>query len=199
MTHSPIRLFLARHGRTAWNLERRFQGATDIPLDDVGRAQALEIAHALRGRFDTVIASDLSRASETAQIVANALDLQLLALDHDLRERGYGKFEGLTADECAARYPEVWNAPGRDRNFLPPGGEPVEEVGVRVTRGLLRCIETLRGRYKSALVVSHGTALRIFLEQLTGERVTSLANLEYREVVHDGARFALVDHAAAIP
>lgn len=199
MTHFPIRLYLARHGRTAWNLERRFQGTTDIPLDDVGRAQALELAHALRGRFETVFASDLARASETAQIVANALDLKLLALDPDLRERGYGKFEGLTADECAAQYPEVWNAPGRDRNFLPPGGEPVEEVGARVTRGLLRCIERLHGRHQSALVVSHGTALRVFLEQLTGEPVTSLANLEYREVMHDGARFALVEREAPIP
>jgi broad specificity phosphatase PhoE len=191
MTQPAIRLYLARHGRTAWNVERRFQGATDIPLDDVGRAQALELANALRGRFETVIASNLARASETAQIVADAQNLELLALDPDLRERGYGKFEGLTADECAAQYPEVWNAPGRDRNFLPPGGEPVEAVGVRVTRGLLRCIERLRGRHRSALVVSHGTALRIFLEQLTGERVTSLANLEYREVEHDGVRFAV--------
>jgi broad specificity phosphatase PhoE len=191
MTPPPIRLYLARHGRTAWNLERRFQGATDIPLDDMGRAQALELAHALRGRFETVIASDLSRASETAQIVADTQGLKLLALDPDLRERGYGKFEGLTADECAAQYPEVWNAPGRDRNFLPPGGEPIHEVGVRVKRGLLRCIERLRGRHQSALVVSHGTALRIFLEELTEEPVTSLANLEYREVLHDGVRFAL--------
>jgi broad specificity phosphatase PhoE len=198
MTQPPIRLYLARHGRTAWNLERRFQGATDIPLDDVGRAQALELANALRGRFETVIASDLTRASETAQIVADAQGLKLLALDPDLRERGYGKLEGLTAEECAAQYPEVWNAPGRDRNFLPPGGEPVEEVGVRVTRGVLRCIERLRGRHQSALVVSHGTALRIFLEALTGERMTSLANLEYREVVHDGVRFT-VSPMPAIP
>jgi len=199
MTHVPIRLYLARHGRTAWNLERRFQGTTDIPLDDVGRAQALELADALRGRFETVLASNLARASETAQIVANALNLELLARDPDLRERGYGKFEGLTADECAAQYPEVWNDPKRDRNFLPPGGEPVEEVAARVTRGLLRCVERLRGRYQSALVVSHGTALRLFLEQLSGARVTSLANLEYREVVHDGTRFTLVERAPAIP
>lgn len=198
MTQPPIRLYLARHGRTAWNLERRFQGATDIPLDEVGRAQALELANALRGRFEIVIASNLARASETAQIVADAQNLQLLALEPDLRERGYGKFEGLTADECAAQYPEVWNAPGRDRNFLPPGGEPIEEVGVRVKRGLLRCIERLRGRHQSALVVSHGTALRIFLEELTGERMTSLANLEYREVVHDGVRFT-VSPTPAVP
>jgi glucosyl-3-phosphoglycerate phosphatase len=188
---AKIHLYLARHGRTAWNLGRRFQGATDVPLDDVGRAQALELANALRGRFETVVASDLARATETAQIVADAQNLELLALDPDLRERGYGKFEGLTADECAAQYPEVWNAPGRDRNFLPPGGEPVADVGVRVKRGLLRCIERLRGRHQSALVVSHGTALRIFLEELTGERVSSLANLEYREVEHDGVRFTL--------
>jgi broad specificity phosphatase PhoE len=145
-----------------------------------------------------VLASDLSRATETAQIVADALNLKLLALEPDLRERGYGKFEGLTADECAAQFPEIWNVPGRDRNFVPPGGEPVEDVAVRVTRGLLRCIERLHGQHQSALVVSHGTALRVFLEQLTGERVSSLANLEYREVEHDGVRFS-VQPAPAIP
>jgi probable phosphoglycerate mutase len=191
MTQAPIRLYLARHGRTAWNFERRFQGATDVPLDDVGRAQALELANALRGRFDTVLASDLSRASETAQIVATALGLQVIALDPDLRERGYGKFEGLTGDECAAQYPDEWRTSRGNRNFLPPGGEPFEQVGVRMQRGLLRCIERLRGRYQRALVVGHGSALRIFLEQLTGEPQSSLANLEYREVVHDGDRFVL--------
>jgi probable phosphoglycerate mutase len=191
MTQAPIRLYLARHGRTAWNFERRFQGATDIPLDDVGRAQARELADALRGRFDTVLASDLSRARETAQIIATALGLELIALDPDLRERGYGKFEGLTGEECAAQYPDVWSASRGNRNFLPPGGEPFEEVAVRMQRGLERCIERVRGRCERALVVGHGSALRIFLEQLTGERLIALANLEYREVVHDGERFVL--------
>jgi glucosyl-3-phosphoglycerate phosphatase len=200
-THAPIQLFLARHGRTAWNVQRRFQGRTDVPLDDVGRAQARELATALRGRFQAVLASDLSRASETAQIVATALDLPLLGLDADLQERGYGKFEGLTGEECAAQYPEIWNATRGDRNFLPPGGEPFADVIVRVERGLSRCVERLRDRYQSALVVSHGSSLRMFLEHITGKPHASLNNLEYREVVYDGTRFAAVGstEAAALP
>ena len=191
MVSSNIRLLLARHGRTAWNFERRFQGRTDVPLDEVGRAQAFELAHTLRGRFEAVLASDLSRASETAQIIADALDLPLLGLDPDLRERAYGEFEGLTGAECEARYPELWRATRGDRNFMPPGGEPIAEVVARMERGLARCIERVRVRYQAALVVGHGSALRIFLEHVSGGPVDPFANLEYRELLHDGERFAV--------
>jgi probable phosphoglycerate mutase len=112
-----------------------------------------------------------------------------LALDPDLRERRFGVFEGLTRDECIARYPQQWAAREGQRNFEVEGGETPAVVVARVRRGLNRAIELLRDRYTHALVVSHGSALRMFLEELSGAPEPSLGNMEYREIVHDGVAF----------
>jgi len=187
--HAPIRLYLTRHGRTTWNHVGRFQGHTDIPLDEVGRAQSAELAEKLRGEVDAVIASDLLRASQTAGIVAEALAIPLLGLDADLRERGYGIFEGLTRDECIQRHPAIWAARGDNRNFEPPGSEPCAVVNARMLRGLTRAVSAFRGRHERLLVVGHGSALRMFVESITGTPVLPFSNLQYREVVHDGTQF----------
>ena len=187
--NSTVRLFLTRHGRTAWNHEGRFQGHTDVPLDDVGRAQASALAEALRGRVEAVITSDLTRALETARIVASALAIPILAVSEDLRERGYGAFEGLTRAECIARHPQAWAARAGNRNFEPPGSEPHALVLERMQRVLVGSVELLRERYRSGLVVGHGSSLRMFLEAISGAPVGLIGNLEFREVVHDGARF----------
>ena len=190
---SSTHLYLVRHGRTAWNQLGRFQGHTDIVLDDVGRAQALTLARSLKGRVEAVIASDQRRASETGRIVADTLGIPLLAIDPDLRERGYGVFEGLTRAECIARYPEAWAARDLDRNFAPPGGEPHAVVVARMQRALQRAVAALRNRYASGLIVGHGSSLRMFIELLTPEPVASIANLEYREVVYADGAFRLHD------
>jgi broad specificity phosphatase PhoE len=188
---SPVRLYLARHGRTEWNQVRRFQGLTDVPLDEVGRAQARALADLLRGRVEAVIGSDLLRASESARIVSEVLEVPLLGLDPDLRERGYGVFEGLTREDCIARYPVEWAAREGNRNFLAPGGELPAVVVERMQRGLERAVALLRGRHESALVVGHGSAMRMFIELLSGQPEQPLGNTEFREVLHDGIRFAL--------
>jgi len=185
----PIRLYLTRHGRTPWNLAGRYQGRTDIPLDDVGRAQSEALAETLRGQVQAIIASDLARARETAQIVSEALGIPLLGVDPDLRERGYGIFEGLTRDECIEKHPDVWAAREGDRNFAPPGSESFEQVTTRVRRALTRAVESIRGRHDRLLVIGHGSALRMFVEAITGGPAEPLGNLHYREVLHDGARF----------
>jgi broad specificity phosphatase PhoE len=188
----PIRLYLTRHGRTHWNALGRFQGLTDIPLDQAGQAQARELAERMRGRVEAVISSDLLRAKESAQIVSEQLAVPLLALDPDLRERGYGIFEGLTRHDCEQRHPELWAMRELDRNWEPPGGEPRERVVERMRRGLERAVETLRGRHQAALIIGHGSSLRMFLEVLTAGPVASLDNATYREVLHDGAGFVHV-------
>jgi 2,3-bisphosphoglycerate-dependent phosphoglycerate mutase len=187
----PIRLFLARHGRTHWNHVGRFQGHSDPQLDEVGRAQAVMLAQTLSGRVQAVIASDLLRASETARSVADALSIPLLALDPDLRERCYGVFEGLTHEECNERHPSLWAARQGDREFVPPGGETRAVVVARMQRGLVNAVERVRGRYERCLVVAHGSSLRMFFEELTGQPAVSLANMEFRELLHDGDRFVL--------
>lgn len=180
-----LHLSLARHGRTDWNDAGRWQGSVDIPLNEVGRAQAALLAESLA--VDAIFSSDLQRASETARIVSAALSVPILALDPDLRERGYGVFEGLTSEECAARYPDVWHARKYDRNTVPPGGEPHLDVVARMERAMQRVVATMRGG--RALVIGHGSSLRMFLERVHGSPQPGLSNLEVRRVVHDGQVF----------
>jgi broad specificity phosphatase PhoE len=170
---------------------RRFQGHTDVPLDDVGRMQARALAELLRGRVQAVIGSDLARASESARIIADLLQVPLLGLDPDLRERGYGVFEGLTREDCIARYPAEWAAREGNRNFLAPGAELPTAVVERMRRGLERAVARLCGEHETALVVGHGSAVRMFIEVLSGRPEASLDNMEFREVLHDGVGFAL--------
>src|SRR5690606_41498851 len=101
MTHTSTQLLLIRHGETAWNLDRRVQGHTDIPLNARGRAQAHSLARALRHEpLAAVYTSDLGRAMATAQPLAQALGLQAQA-EPGLRERHFGCFEGRTQAEVA--------------------------------------------------------------------------------------------------
>jgi probable phosphoglycerate mutase len=194
---AAIRLFLSRHGRTHWNALGRFQGRTDVPLDDVGREQARELAEHMRGKVDAIVASDLLRASESAHIIAETLHVPLLVLDPDLRERGYGIFEGLTRLECEQQHPDLWSQRRSDRNLEPPGGEPRAEVVARMQRGLGRAVSLMRGRYEHGLIIGHGSSLRMFLELLIEGHVESIGNMQYREVLHDGERFRYVPDSNA--
>lgn len=187
----PIRLYLARHGRTEWNVAGRFQGHTDIPLDDHGREQARALAERLRGRIELVFASDLRRASESAEIVAACLQLPILKLDPGLRERSHGVFEGLTREECIERHPEVCAARAGNRNFTVPGGEAPALVVARMQRALERAVASMRSSHQAALVLGHGSSLRIFLESLSGKPEASFGNAEVRELFHDHTRFVL--------
>jgi broad specificity phosphatase PhoE len=161
-----VRLVLWRHGQTAWNVERRFQGQSDISLDETGRAQAERAARLLAGlRPDLIVSSDLSRATSTAAPLARLTSLNVI-LDKDLRERHGGCWEGLTDTEIRARYPaehESWN---------PPDGEPTIVVADRVAGALHRTATFLRDRATHngglAVVVSHGAALRLGMSRLLG-------------------------------
>ena len=128
---SAQRLVLLRHGRTTWNAERRFQGQADPPLDEVGRAQAYEVSAliaALQPRL--VISSDARRASQTAEVVAEACRLEL-HLDPRFRERSLGHWEGLTRDEVAERYPDEYADWIAGRDVSRRGGETRIEVAQR--------------------------------------------------------------------
>jgi probable phosphoglycerate mutase len=157
-------VLLARHGETDWNVAGRWQGHTDIPLNSVGRAQAAALAERLRGEGIAVVAaSDLSRARHTAEIVAGALGVPFAHVDPDLREQRFGRFEGLTPDECAERYPEDWARYVVDRHAGPPGGETRAAVLERVVRAVQGAAARLSG---PALLVTHGGALRALLAAL---------------------------------
>jgi len=131
---------LWRHGQTVWNAERRFQGQSDIPLDETGQAQAERAARLLAAlRPDLLVSSDLSRAAGTAAALARLTGLEV-TLDKDLRERSGGSWEGLTDTEIRTRYP-VEHA-----SWTPPDGEPSAVVAERVAGALHRAAEALLAR-----------------------------------------------------
>ena len=152
---------LWRHGQTMWNVEHRFQGQTDIPLDETGEAQAEYAARRLATlRPAAIFSSDLIRAASTAAPLARLTGVPVTA-DKELRERFGGDWEGLNDEEISARYPAeraTWN---------PPNGEPTAAVAERVCRALTRIAATLADG-QLAVVVSHGAALRLGMERLLG-------------------------------
>jgi len=156
---------LWRHGQTIWNAERRFQGQSDIPLDETGQAQAERAARLLAALHpDLIVSSDLTRAAATAAALGRLAGLEV-ALDKDLRERHGGCWEGLTDTEIRTRYP-VEHA-----NWTPPDGEPSAVVAERVAGALLRVADAAAGPDVAtglAVVVSHGAALRLGMSRLLG-------------------------------
>lgn len=179
-------LLLVRHGETDWNREGRFQGHTDVALNEAGRAQARAVAERLVARsVQAVASSDLLRARETAEIIAQAFELPLACVDRALRERSYGCFEGLTRDECATRFPDDWQALVQTRRD-PPGAERFVDAGARMTAAVSRVVEAHAAIGGSIVVVSHGGAIRAFLEATCDARVPPVPNTAIYEVVYDG-------------
>lgn len=131
-----MKLYLARHGETDLNIDDRYQGSSDAPLNARGRAQAEALAAALPPDITRIVASPLQRARQTAEPVARArgLPVQLMAA---LREKDFGVFDGLTPAEVAERHPVPW-AEGVLTSWdrPPPGGESTRAVVQRVSAAL---------------------------------------------------------------
>jgi broad specificity phosphatase PhoE len=176
-------VYLARHGETDWNRAGRWQGWTDVPLNPTGEAQALALADRLRDRaIARVVASHLARARRTAEIVAGALSVSDIGIDADLKERGFGLFEGLTREECETTYPDAWSS-YRASATLPPGSEPNDVVTGRMHRAVRRATESETSD-GAILVVTHGSALRAFILAATGVMPGPLSNcVLYRATV----------------
>lgn len=185
-------ILLARHGQTDWNRVGRWQGATDIPLSELGRDQARALAHSLKGEgIHRVYSSHLSRARETAEIVVATLGIPLgVAADPRLSERGYGVFEGLTRDECAVRFPTAWQRYMADRTVLPPESEALAAVVQRFTAAMndaVTAAAAFPGASTTTLVVSHGGSIRSFIHAATGVVLPPLDNGEIvRLGLHEG-------------
>jgi probable phosphoglycerate mutase len=172
------RLLLLRHGQSTWNAERRWQGWADAPLSEVGRAQAREAAAALQSvGFDAVVSSDLSRARETAEIIAAELGLGPVELEPGLRERDVGAWSGLTAAEIDEGWPgslQAWRD-GTLRSI--PEGEG--DISQRVMEAVERVM--VLHPAGTVLVVSHGGVIRS-LERALGVEPVAVRNLGGRWV-----------------
>jgi alpha-ribazole phosphatase len=170
------RLILIRHGETDWNVEGRWQGHADVPLNARGRAQAEEIAAALAGQeIAAIYASDLERARETAGPLARQTGLPV-RLEPRLREVDQGEWQGLLVTEIEARYAEAIRKRRADPlHVAPPGGETALEVRQRVLAAVQDILRAHPG--ESVAIVSHGFALAVILAYYRGipvERVWEL-------------------------
>lgn len=155
-------ILLIRHGETDWNVDKRLQGHIDIPLNQAGQRQVLALGELLAEEgIDAVFASDLQRARDTAQAVAQASGRQV-AIDTGLRERCYGAFEGLRHVEIEARYPEAyrqWKA--REPDFRYPAGERIAETMREFYERSVAAVQRVlaSGPYRKVAIVTHGGVL----------------------------------------
>ncbi|MDR1704023.1 MAG: histidine phosphatase family protein [Clostridiales bacterium] len=153
-------LYVARHGESEYNVQKRFSGSIDIPLNERGFAQAGELAEKLKEvKLDVIVSSSLLRARQTADTINKYHNLPI-NIRKEFVERNFGVFEGLTWDEGRERYPDDWprfEAMGLDDD--PPNGETVYQVNDRVRPALDELLE----RYpdKNVLLVCHGFTARI--------------------------------------
>jgi broad specificity phosphatase PhoE len=182
-------LYLARHGETSWNREGRWQGHTDIALNDVGRGQARWLGELLRGLdIARIHSSDLRRARQTAEAAAEILGVAQIVIDAELRERSFGVFEGLTREECASRHPELWTSYRADPRQVPPGAESQEALAARMHAAVGRAVARKHPSDDApVLVVSHGGSIRALLARATGTMPPPLENVAVFRVVANDA------------
>jgi glucosyl-3-phosphoglycerate phosphatase len=193
----PRKLVLWRHGQTRWNVEHRFQGTTDIPLNETGVEQAWRSARLLAALEPTaIVSSPLNRATTTAAALSEITGLPVHH-DPDLIERHGGEWEGLTGDEIRTRFPTehaIWQ---------PPGGETAQDVAKRFAAALERALERIPGPDGGLIViVSHGAAVRIgmlnwlgFPEELWG-RFGGLSNCCWSVLEEGRIGWRLAEHNA---
>jgi glucosyl-3-phosphoglycerate phosphatase len=189
------RIVCLRHGQTLWNVEHRFQGHTDIPLDETGIAQAARAASLLASlRPSLIVSSDLQRANDTALALGRLVGLDV-SVDKDFRERGGGLWEGLTREEIHARWPEEYVA------WEAPEGEDVADVAARVSAAMRRWAAKLDDD-GLLVIASHGAALRLGICALLGlppelwSTIGGLGNCSW-SVLEEGRRgWRLLEHNA---
>ena len=192
----PTRVFVLRHGRTAWNAEQRLQGQLDVALDAIGEWQAARLAQALAGEdLVAIYSSDLQRARDTALALVNLTGLPL-ATDVALRERGFGRLEGLTYAEIEDRWPEdaqLWRR--REPDFGPGGGEPLRAFYERSVAAVTRLAEPHAGQ--AIAVFAHGGVLDCLYRAAAGielgaSRTWQLGNATVNRLLYTGEGFAVV-------
>ncbi|PLR69029.1 histidine phosphatase family protein [Bacillus sp. UMB0893] len=152
------KLGIVRHGRTAWNLERRAQGSSDIPLDELGIAEAEKLAERLGAEdWDMIYASPLLRARQTAEYIAARLGNLPIQFDSRIREVSGGQIEGTTEAERIEKWGEQWRE-------LDLG---MEKANLVIERGM-SFFEEITSKHpgKNILIVSHGSFIKHCLKKL---------------------------------
>ncbi len=208
------RLVMVRHGETVGNSSIRYYGRTDLALSAPGRAQmrasatALAARFGVAARFSPIVSSPLIRARESAQIICGA-EAEIVGVE-EFREVDFGDFEGLTAEEIAARFPDEFERWNRDRlapDFAYPHGESRADFTARVERGLARMLTLLDAQASAdqpALLVAHRGVLRVIMRSLaSAQPIIELGSIQILVRDNESAwRVELldaIDHLAAHP
>lgn len=182
-----VRLYLIRHGETEWNATLRYQGHADVPLSELGKAQAQALAKRLKAvKFVGFYASDLSRAYETAQTVAAVHGQEVQAVP-ELRETHFGVWEGLTYKEITEKYAEeMRNWQADPVGTIIPGGESLGDVAKRVNAGLNKLLK--KHTEGNLLVAAHGGTIRVILATILGFNVA-----DYWKLRQDNTAVNIID------
>ena len=159
-------LLAIRHGETAWNSEGRFQGHLNSALNEEGLAQAQALGQRLvLERFDLLLSSDLGRALQTASAVAMCTG-HAVVVEPRLRERQMGIFQGLTAAEVEARFPDEYaRFRSRDPDYAIPGGESMRQLQERSLACFSELVE--RHAWLTLVAVSHGGVIGMLYRHAT--------------------------------
>jgi probable phosphoglycerate mutase len=190
-----MKILLARHGETSWNAEGRYQGQEDIPLSEVGEAQARSLGERLRHvHIDRAVASPLKRALRTAELALGDDRLAKLTTDAGLMEIAHGTWEGLLAAEIRERDPDrlhAWrHAP---HEVLMPEGESLQHVFDRAWPALARAAEGL-GEHDTLLVVAHDAVNRVLLCNVLGIPLAKLWTFRQAPTTLNLLEGADIDH-----
>ena len=190
MSAEPRRLVLLRHGRTAWNAERRVQGQLEAELDETGHAQAAAVAAVVAAMGPAALwSSDSARARQTVAYVAKETGLDP-TYDARLREYFLADRQGLTHDEYAALAPAEFAEFRRGFYDVVPGGETADQVAGRMVAAVRDLLASVAPG-ELAVAVSHGAAIRDAVPVLVGWPVTERAALHGL----DNCAWAELDHA----
>jgi broad specificity phosphatase PhoE len=179
---------LLRHGQTDWNVDMRLQGVSDIPLNEFGREQANTAAEVLKsGTWEMIVSSPLSRALETANIVASKLGFENVDVLPELIERSFGVAEGLSYDDWKTRYQDGQNV---------DQAETIAQLDVRAIALLALLANNFEGQ--QVLTVSHGALIRRLIHIISngefpreGER---FGNASLTTIEHDGDDWKILNY-----
>ncbi|WP_019147648.1 histidine phosphatase family protein [Timonella senegalensis] len=176
---------LIRHGRTAYNAAMRLQGQIDIELDEVGLWQAHTCAEVLAGgtKPARILVSDLSRAVETARVIASRFDNVEVIIDERIRERSFGPWEGMTGEEISANWAEEF---AQWRGGAEPEVEGIEsksEVAERMLEAIEEHSADLSPK-QTLFVVSHGAAISCAIAGFLGEDASQWRGVAGMSNVH---------------
>ena len=165
-----MKLLLIRHGQSTGNAEGRVQGQADLPLTELGRKQALALAHRLqREKWNpsAIYSSDLGRAADTAEILAAGRGLAVV-LDDRLREYDCGELTNVIWQDVETLYPEIWHGLHYSTEWVSIPGEEGNEAFERRLVAVLAEIRARPGDKETVAIVSHGASLGTLLCHLLG-------------------------------